>query len=123
VELIAGAACAREFPDLGTFLVTFAQNADGSGWSFSVQLPLRVTKQDIALGQDTYCVTTSAGPAVYGGIASWELTGDQVEISLEQQAAERLHLSDDHLLFRLPDSAAAAPEIAAGLIRILGTLT
>ena len=83
----------------------------------------RMTAQDTALGQDTYCVVTgSSGARHYGGIEETEWTSpDRLRLSLTRDAAKTLELPRE-LELVLPDAASVAV-VRLGLPALLGHAT
>jgi hypothetical protein len=71
-------------------VVVLAENPDGSGARLELQKALSLDEQDRKLGMDTYCLCTDEGATFYGGIKSWKLMPDLLEINLNMQAAEAL---------------------------------
>ncbi|XSG77256.1 Imm10 family immunity protein [Herpetosiphon llansteffanensis] len=50
-------------------------------------------EQDIALGMDTYCISTAAGATTYGGITSFVIRGNQCTIDLAASAAAEIGIA------------------------------
>jgi len=86
----ASAVTAVELVDMNTFAVILAEKLDGSGMRLEIQKALSFDEQDQRLGQDTYCVSTDEGATCYGGVASWALKPDSLEVWLDARAAEAL---------------------------------
>lgn len=109
---------ACELSDLETFLVAFAENADGSGGSFDLQITIAPPdEQDVRLGMDTYCITVDAGPTCYGGIERCTFHGSIVSFELTPQAADALGIAKE-IAFDITDAVCDRGEIEAGLRRV-----
>jgi immunity protein 10 of polymorphic toxin system len=101
-------------------LLAFAASEEHPDDVLIVARAKRMTAQDAALGQDTYCVVTgSSGARHYGGIDEVEWTSsDRLHLSLTRDAAETLQLPRE-LDLVLPD-AEAAEVVRRGLPALLG---
>ena len=88
----------------GLFTIGFADDVGGS--ALLVSRADEFDEQDVRLGMDTYCVSTQAGAAHYGGITAVTLTGPELRIELSREAADELGL-DQSLTLLLGDNAAA----------------
>ena len=116
----AVAICAMEMQDLDCFVVILAEHSDGSGARLEVQRALLFNEQDRSLGQDTYCLCTESGAVCYGGVVSWRLIDDALEIVLDAIAAKTLGVTGGYVI-----DIEANPELRSvlkdGLQRVLGT--
>ena len=86
----AVAVCATEMPDLGCFVIVLAEQPDGSGARLEIQRATSFDEQDRALGQDTYCLCDEGGSTHYGGVVSWRIAINMLEINLNSAAATAL---------------------------------
>jgi hypothetical protein len=91
--------------------------ADASGDGLSVQRLLEPGQQDIALGQDGYCVCLTTGQVVYGGVTDWSATEDTVTLRLSDHAAAELGIASDLSLALEPQELTA---VRPHLTRLLG---
>jgi hypothetical protein len=109
------AASALEMADLNSFVVVLAEESDGGGMRLEIQRALEFDEQDKQLWQDTYCVCTESGATCYGGIASWALLGNELEIILDVRAQSVLGVKDGFLVELAVDADALA-RISRGLV-------
>jgi hypothetical protein len=58
-----------------------------------IQRGLAFDRQDVALGQDTYCLVRDGAVTHYGGIAAWSLDSDGLTLQLADEAARELGLT------------------------------
>ena len=117
-SFVATAGAAEEFEDLETFVVVLAEKPDGDGARLEIQRGLTVDPQDEALGMDTYCLCTQTGATHYGGVQSWRLSDDCLQIFLDDAAASKLGLDREVTIeLRLADQAVQA--VIAGIERAL----
>jgi hypothetical protein len=112
----ACAVAAEELRDINTFVVVLAENRDGSGARLELQRLLSLDEQDRRLAMDTYCLCTEDGATVYGGIKSWTLRSDLLEIDLDVQATEALRVQGFAISFPAEDF----PMLKEGLAKVLG---
>lgn len=83
----AKAVASVELSDIDTFAIVFAQELDGGGTRLEIQRALSFDEQDRKNGQDTYCLCTEGGVTHYGGVTSWVLSKDSLEIRLDAKAS------------------------------------
>ena len=114
----ANAVAASELVDANTLAVVLAERTDGSGARLEIQRALSFDAQDRRLGQATYCLCTEDGATRYGGVASWRLSGDTLEIALSAEAARVLDARDGFRV-RLAAEPASSEVIRSALRRIL----
>jgi Immunity protein 10 len=117
--LEVNAVAAEEDEELGVYSVNFGGMQTGNQWLISIQLPLNISEQDIALGQDTYAITTSTGATHYDGVLGWGFWPGGVFLDLDDEAAKILGLAS-RINFQLPAAGESNSAIEAGLTRILG---
>jgi hypothetical protein len=93
-------------------LLAFAASEEHPDDVFIVARNVRFTDQDVALGQDTYCIVTgSSGATHYGGVEAVEWPEPRrLVLTLGRDAAENL-LLPRQLELLLPDAD------SAGLVR------
>ena len=111
----ANAVSSVELPESATFTVVLAEELDG-GERLELQRALSFDEQDRRLGMDTYCLCTEAG-CVYGGVASWTVSADALELRLEEQAAKMLGVDGG---FRVSFPPERRQVLREGLERVLG---
>jgi Immunity protein 10 len=111
----ARAVAAEELRDINTFVVVLAENHDGSGARLELQKALRLDERDRKLEMDTYCLCTQEGATFYGGIESWKLMSDLLEINLNTRATEVLGV----LGFAISFSAKDFAMLENGLAKVL----
>ena len=117
-EFTARALAATDLPDLSVFAVILAENRDGSGHRVEIQRSSSFSEQDRKLGQDTYCVSTDAGASYYGGISSWRLAEDRLEIHLDPKAAKALGVTGGFGV-RLEAGEEERRSLREGLLKVL----
>jgi Immunity protein 10 len=117
--LVVNVAAAEEDEERGVYSVNFGNSQTGDEWLISIQLPLNISEQDIALGQDTYAITTSSGATHYDGVLGWGFWPGGVFLDLDDEAARILGLSS-RINFQLPEAGESNSAIESGLTRILG---
>lgn len=86
----ASAVAFETMADLNCFVIVLAEHADGTGERLELQRAITFDEQDRALGQDTYCLTTSDGATRYGGVRSHDLADGRLQIQLDDDAAATL---------------------------------
>ena len=112
----ANAVAAVEIPEHATFTVILAEDPDGDGERLEFQKAFSFDEQDRRLGMDTYCLCTVEGTA-YGGVTSWTLTPDSLEVRLDARTAEVLGVEGG---FRVGFPPAYLQTLREGLERVLG---
>jgi Immunity protein 10 len=117
-KFTATAVASTEIPDLDAFVVVLAENMDGSGLRLELQRGLSFDEQDKRLGQDTYCLCTEQGATHYGGVKSWRLKDDELEIDLDDKAAADLGVAGGFVVELKVDKATMA-RLEEGLNRVL----
>jgi hypothetical protein len=117
-EFTARALVATDLPDLNVFSVVLAENRDGGGRRLEIQRSTSFSEQDKKLGQDTYCISTDAGASHYGGISSWRLVENRLEIQLDAQAAMVLGVSGGFAV-RFEASEEERGSLREGLLKVL----
>jgi immunity protein 10 of polymorphic toxin system len=116
-RFIANAVAAVELSDINTVAVVLAQEPDGSGVRLEIQRSLSFNEQDRRCGQDTYCLCTEHGATWYGGVRSWTLGPNSLEIMLEPRAAEALGVQGGFVVDFAPEHL---PILKERLQKILG---
>jgi hypothetical protein len=118
-SFVAKAGAAEEIEDVDCFIVALAEEPDGSGARLEIQIALwEPDPQDVALGQDTYCLCTQQGATCYGGVTAWCLRDRWLHLWLDERAADTLGL-DDEIAIELDLPADTIATIAAGIERAL----
>lgn len=108
----------QELPEEDTFVVALTDEPDGGGRLLMFQLGTAAfDEQDVALGQDTYCLCDEIGTTVYGGVTSCVLAGDLLTIQLDDEAAAALG-TDKECQLRLLVDAQSVQSVAEGLKKI-----
>jgi hypothetical protein len=95
-----------------------AERDDSSGWNLVFERALKFTDAERKAGQDTYCITTEAGTAVYGGVSSWTVEGAELKLALDDKTSGELGLAGD-LTVSLSCPKASITELGAALREIL----
>ena len=113
----ASAVAAVELPEHETFAVVLAEHPDGDGGRLEFQKAFSFDEQDRRLGMDTYCLCTEAGTA-YGGVTTWTLTLDALEVRLDERTAEALGVEDG---FVVDFPRVYLQTLREGLERVLGS--
>lgn len=116
----ASSAAATELAEMNVYAVILAENEDGSGSCLEVQRALSFDEQDRALGQDTYCLHTETGATHYGGVTSWVVTQNHLEILLDAEAAAALDVRKGFSVAIKPEHVLMLQE---GLSRVIGSRT
>jgi hypothetical protein len=101
-----------------TFVVGLAEHDDGSGDGLLFMIASSFDEQDVALGMDKYCISTSWGATVYGGVESCVLTDSDLAVAFTPEAAAMLDVPP-HCLFRLHVEADLVAQLKQGLQRVL----
>ncbi len=94
--------------------VVFA-GSDGEG--LAIERPMVPDAQDIAMGLDTYSLSLTSGPTVYGGVTEWHRGIGTVTLQLTAQAADDLGVPQ---LLRLDVGQEQLEVVLPHLSRILG---
>jgi hypothetical protein len=115
-RLTARVVAAVEPPDLETFTVVMAESPDGEGERLEFHKADSFDEQDRMLGMDTYCLCTESG-TTYGGVVSWTLSHDSLEVRLDQKAASDLGIEGGFLVNFPPEYLRTLRD---GLERVLG---
>lgn len=110
----ATAVAAVELAEHRVFTVVLAENSDGGGERLEIQKALSFDEQDRRLGMDTYCLCTAKGTA-YGGVTSWALAGDSLEIRLDAKAESALGVDGGFLVGFPPEYRQVLEESLARL--------
>ncbi|XXT18297.1 Imm10 family immunity protein [Sorangium sp. So ce429] len=108
---------AAEYIEINTFAIILAEQHDGSGMRLEIQKSLSLDDQDRQIGLDTYCLCAEEGATYYGGVVSWTLTEDSLEILLDAKAAEALGVEGGYVIGFAPESRT---DLKAGLESALG---
>jgi hypothetical protein len=109
----------EELPDLDSYVLGIADRDDGSGEVLILSVGLSpYDEQDRSLGMNTYCISTSDGATVYGGLISCVLRFDTLTLGFDAEAARTLGIPMD-ITLPLRIDPAAVYTLQAGLNRIL----
>lgn len=65
---------------------------DDNGETLEIQMSLYADEQDVALGQDTYCLVRSGAATFYGGVRTWLLADGLLTLGLTDEASQVLGL-------------------------------
>lgn len=106
---------------MNAFGVILAEHADGTGMRLEIQRALEFDEQDRATGMDTYCLCTERGATHYGGVVSWRLEHDVLEVLLDEQASAELETNGFRVGLSLERDTHAV--LRAGLVRVFGSGT
>jgi immunity protein 10 of polymorphic toxin system len=118
VRFQARAVSATELPDLEVFVVVLAEEPSGGGARLELQRALSFDEQDEELGLNTYCLSTEQGATHYGGVVSWTLTSNSLEVVLNGSAGECLGAGKGFFVELEADPEALAA-LKQGLERVL----
>jgi hypothetical protein len=113
----ANAVAAVELPEHEAFSVLLSEYPDGDGERLEFHRAFSFDEQDRVLGMDTYCLCTEAGTA-YGGVTSWTLTRDSLEVRLDETTAGLLGVEGGFLV-NFPQEHLQT--LREGLERVLGS--
>ena len=108
---------AEQIDDLNAYVLILYERLDGSGERIELQRALSFDEQDRTLGMDTYCVCVASGATHYGGVRSWDLSGNRLAFEFSVPAAAALGI-EANLSVELPDSSEAIATVREGLLRI-----
>ena len=111
------AVTVQKLPEDNTFVVALAEEPGGGGRLLMFQLGAAFDEQDVALGQDTYCLCDEMGTTVYGGVTSCVLAGNLLTIHLDTESATALRTGQECRLRLLVDSR-SVERVAEGLRKI-----
>lgn len=75
--------------------------------------------QDVALGMDTYCVTTAGQRTTYGGVTEVRLSGGVLRVVIARDSLGPLGLDDPEIAAMLEIDQAATERLRSGLARVL----
>lgn len=120
MSFVATMGTAEQLDDLNTFAVVLSEQRDGTGSRIEIQKALMFDEADREAGMDTYCLCTQTGATHYGGVRSWQMNGNNLELLLDDDAASELGL-DATVSIELRLATKAVEEILAGLHRVLET--
>jgi hypothetical protein len=111
VVLDASAVFVGELSDIDVFLVAFAQNTDGSGWSLELQRPLSDAD---SVG---YCIVLDGGPTCYACLKEWHAEEGALTLHLTPDGAEQLGV-EPTLVVVFPSTHTA--DVVRGMKRVRG---
>ncbi|UVS80417.1 Imm10 family immunity protein [Actinokineospora sp. UTMC 2448] len=119
MEMIIRSA-ALDHDEYGVLTAGLAENADGTGRCLLFQASLLAfDDQDIANGEDRYCVMTDTGATEYGGVLRALHEGDTLSIALTPHLAAVLALDEDVTCRFEGIDRTAVREFADGLRAVL----
>ena len=118
MSFIATMGTAEQLDDLNTYAVILSEQCDGTGNRLEIQKALTFDESDRETGMDTYCLCTQTGATHYGGITSWQMKGNNLELLLNVEAASALGL-DTTLSIELRLATNSIEKVLAGLHRLL----
>lgn len=118
MRFAATAGVAGQLDDLNAFAVVLSEHQDGSGSRIEIQKSLMFDEADREAGLDTYCLSTQTGATYYGGVVSWRMDGNNLDLTLDEDAAFELGVDTD-LSIELHLPAETVAEVHAGLRRLL----
>ncbi len=116
-ELTVTMTAIEELVDHACFVAVLYEHPDGSGERLEMQRGLSFDARDRRLGQDTYCLSLASGATHDGGVESYRLTGDILQMRLTRKGADVLGLDRD-LRFVLRIDDAKKRELKAAMKRI-----
>lgn len=97
--------------------MVLAEREDGSGQRLEIQRHLAPNDQDRGLGHDTYALADDRGAVHYGGIETWAIQDDLLEIRLNKETSDALGV---HGGYRIRLKAIEAAAVVNGLQTIVG---
>jgi len=107
-----------EFPEARTLVVGIAEKEDGTGRGLLFQVSLEApSRQDLSLGQATYCTSADNGRTTYGGIERLELRDGKLVVRFDEHAAGEVGMARD-VEATLAVDENAIRELRAGLERL-----
>ena len=86
VRFVARALAVEDLPDLNTFLIALADDAEEPTHTLELQKALE-DDGDEEHDFDSYCLAVDAGATHYGGITACRLSGRSLVLSLDDGAA------------------------------------
>ena len=108
----------EELDELNTLVLGLSDTQDGSGNILILERGLSFDEQDVALGQDTYSISTASGATVYGGIMRSVLDERLLTIELTAEAAGALGTTQT-CQFLLELDSGSVGRLREGLRRVL----
>jgi hypothetical protein len=115
-------AAAVEDPETDAFIVGLAERADGGGRNLIFQCTLDPAHPADPADVDGYCLTDEVGATVYGGVLTWSIDADTLNLTLESEAAATLGLATVST-FPLGIPPADIATVSAGMSRVLASAT
>ena len=92
LQFTARAVTAEEIEG-AVFIVALAEGEDGDGVHLLLQRANTFDDDDRRSGMDTYCLSTEDGATHYGGVASWTISQNRLELRLTDRAGRRWRAS------------------------------
>lgn len=89
-EIVVRAYAVDILEDLNAFVVGLYDDPEEPEQGLEIQKSLELDEQDVALGMDTYCLVTSSGRTVYGGVSSCIYRAGALSLKLAPEAAKEL---------------------------------
>jgi Immunity protein 10 len=106
----ASAVAFERHDNLRARYLVLAEHADGTGRRVEIQRSLHPDEQDLALGQDTYCLVTEEQAIHYGGVLDWRIEESTLHLDLTEEACRAIGASEFRIT--LPESERATVQRA-----------
>ncbi len=117
-EFNAKAIAVTELPDDEVFLISIYDNLENPEDGIEFQKSLgEIDDQDLELGKESYCITTSFGSTVYGGLVSCILNRTSLSLRFSSEECEIIGFPDG-LKINLETEPETIDALRDGLTRI-----
>lgn len=122
VEFSVRAVARLRDGELKADVLVLAEHEDGSGRRLELRRSLEVSERDRRRGMDTYALVTETGTVHYGGIRTWSLVSNRLELNLTETAAADLRARGGYRL-TLAEPGVQSAVVVAGVAEIMGVDT
>jgi hypothetical protein len=119
MEFDARAAAFLRDEDLEAEVLVIAQQEDGAGHRVELQRAFIVTDEDRQLGMDSYCLVAETGATHYGGVESWSVDDNVLELRLSPEAAQDLGVDGGYRIRLIGPSQSTIEVVREGLRAVL----
>ena len=109
----------EELDELNTLVLGLSDTQDGSGNILILERGLSFDEQDVALGQDTYSISTASGATVYSGITRCVIKDRVLTLDFSAEAADSLGITHT-CQFPLELDLGSIERLREGLRRLFG---
>ncbi|SMB94218.1 Imm10 family immunity protein [Deinococcus hopiensis] len=114
VRFVANALAVEDLPDVNTFLIALADNAEEPTHVLELQKALEVDEDDP--DSDTYCLVLDGAATHYGGVRTCLLSGHSLVLRLDDEAAGALGIDSFEIELDLAEEERAV--LRSGLARL-----